>query len=119
MQGDFSVIGSEFVNFISTTVTCRILRKARTAGVLKDRTYGEMMDDLSEAWRRTGSPESPSSGDNFWIHTLKESFELMEALGLSTPVEAAAPKKRGRPKKNPEVVNTPARPRGLPRENRT
>lgn len=26
-QGDFSVIGSEFVNFISTAATCRIIKK--------------------------------------------------------------------------------------------
>ena len=35
VQGDFSVIGSEFVNFITTVMTCRIIRKATRAGLLK------------------------------------------------------------------------------------
>ena len=28
VQGDFSLVGSEFINFVSTVATCRILRKA-------------------------------------------------------------------------------------------
>jgi hypothetical protein len=47
VQGDFAVIGSEFVNFISTVATCRILRKARKAGSLDYMSYGELMNDLS------------------------------------------------------------------------
>ncbi len=27
-QGDFSVMGNEFINFLSTVATCRIIRKA-------------------------------------------------------------------------------------------
>ena len=33
VQGDFSVIGDEFVNYISTVATCRIIRKARQCGL--------------------------------------------------------------------------------------
>lgn len=33
VQGDFSVIGDEFVNYISTVATCRIIRKARKCGL--------------------------------------------------------------------------------------
>lgn len=29
VQNDFSVIGNEFINFISTVATCRIIRKER------------------------------------------------------------------------------------------
>jgi hypothetical protein len=32
VQGDFSLIGSEFINFIPAVAACRILRKARSAG---------------------------------------------------------------------------------------
>ena len=77
VQNDFSVIGSEFINFIATTATCRILNKARDKG-----------------------PADPSSDDEYWIHTLKNSFQLMEALGLSKPVPAPPKRKRGRPRKN-------------------
>ena len=49
VQGDFSVIGSEFVNFITTVMTCRIIRKATRVGLLNKISYGDLMDDLSSA----------------------------------------------------------------------
>jgi len=116
VQGDFSVIGSEFINFISTVATCRIIRKARTAGLLENMSYGDLMDDLSSAWRMVDAPSPPRSDDGYWVHTLNIVFEKLEALGLSIPVPKPAPKKRGRPKKNPES-NEPKRPRGRPRKN--
>jgi transposase len=116
VQGDFSVIGSEFINFISTLVTCRIIRKARIAGLLKKMTYGEMMDDLSSAWRMADAPSLPKSDDGFWVHTLYTVFEILEALELSVPVPMQTPKKRGRPRKHPEV-SEPKRSRGRPRKN--
>lgn len=116
VQGDFSVIGSEFINFISTIATCRILRKARTVGLLKEMSYGDLMDDLSSAWRMSDAPDSPKSDDGYWVHTLKTVFEELEALELSTPVFKPAPKKRGRPRKTQEP-DKPKRPRGRPRKN--
>jgi transposase len=116
VQGDFSVIGSEFVNFISTLVTCRIIRRARIAGLLKKVTYGELMDDLSSAWRMVDAPSPPKSDDGYWVHTLNMVLAELEALGLSVPVPAPVPKKRGRPRKNPEV-REPKRLRGRPRKN--
>ena len=116
VQGDFSVIGSEFINFIATLITCRIIRKARVAGLLKKMTYGELMDDLSSAWRMVDAPTPPKSDDGYWVHTLKTVFAELEALGLSTPAPEQLPKKRGRPRKNPEV-SEPKRPRGRPRKN--
>ena len=91
VQGDFSLIGSEFINFISTVATCRIIRKARTVGLLGKMSYGEMMDDLSSAWRRIDAPKIPASDDGYWIHTLKTVYEELEALGLSTPVPKPTP----------------------------
>lgn len=116
VHGDFSVIGSEFINFIATVATCRILRKAKKAELLGGMSYGDLMDDLSSAWRRTDAPVSPKSDDGFWIHTTQDVFAELEALGLSEPVPKPEPKKRGRPRKNPETVK-PKRPRGRPRKN--
>jgi hypothetical protein len=116
VQGDFSVIGSEFINFISTLVTCRIIRKARTAGVLKDKSYGDLMDDLNSAWRMVDAKDPPKSDDRYWVHTLKFVLEDMEKLGLSVPVPKPEPKKRGRPRKTPETLK-PNRPRGRPKKN--
>jgi transposase len=116
VQGDFSVIGSEFINFISTLITCRVIRKARIAGLLKKMTYGELMDDLSSAWRMVDAPTPPKSDDGYWVHTLKTVFEELEVLELSAPAPKHEPKKRGRPRKKPDVYE-PKRPIGRPRKN--
>jgi len=116
VQGDFSVIGSEFVNFISTVATCRIIRKAREVGILDKMTYADMMDDLSEVWRMVDAPGDAASDDNYWVHPMKYALEELEMLGLSKPVPKPEPKRRGRPPKNPQVVK-PKRPRGRPRKN--
>jgi len=117
-QGDFSVIGSEFVNFISTVATCRIIKKAEQAGLLGQMSYGDLMDDLSSAWRKVDAPVEPSTDDGCWVHTLKTVFEELEALGLSKPVPKPEPKKRGRkPKPKDQTDLKPKRPRGRPRKN--
>ena len=115
VQGDFSVIGSEFVNFITTVMTCRIIRKATRAGLLNKMSYGDLMDDLSSAWRKADAPQKPKTDDGCWVHTLQIVFEELEALGLSEPVPKPEPKKRGRKKKEPEVSKA-KRPRGRPRK---
>lgn len=115
VQGDFSVLGNEFVNYISTVATCRIIRKARQCGLLEKVSYGDLMDDLSSAWRRTDAPPEPRLDDGYWVHTLKGVFEELEALGLSIPEPKPEPKKRGRKPKNPDAVK-PKRPRGRPRK---
>ena len=115
VQGDFSLIGSEFINFVSTVLTCRMLRKAREAGLLEKVSYGELLDDLSTAWRMVDSPEAPATDDGCWVHTLRYVFDELEALGLSMPIPKPAPKKRGRPRKNPGDINQ-KRPRGRPRK---
>ncbi len=116
---DFAVIGSEFVNFISTVATCRIIRKAEnTGGLLKQMSYGELMDDLSSAWRRADAPAEPSSDDGFGVHTIQTAMEELEALGLSKPASKPEPKKRERkPKPKDQVEIKPKRPHGRPRKN--
>lgn len=99
VQGDFTVIGSEYVNFIATLATCRMIRKARLAGLLKNMSFGELLDDLNSAWRKTSAPTPPSSDDGYWVHTLMCVFDELEALGLSIPAPKPEPKKRGRPPK--------------------
>ena len=117
VQGDFSVIGSEFVNFISTVMTCRILRKLEQTDLLKEMSYGDLMDDLSSAWRRTDGPEAPKSSDGAWVHTIRKVMEELEVLELSEPDPQPEPKKRGRKPKavNPTEVK-PKRKRGRPRK---
>ena len=116
VQGDFSLMGSEFINFISTVLTCRLIQKARNAGLLNKMSYKDLMDDLSSAWRMVDAPDPPHSDDSYWVHTIVSVFEELEALDLSIPLPKPAPKKRGRPKKEP-TEQKPKRPRGRPRKN--
>lgn len=114
VQNDYSVIGNEFVNTITSIITNRMIQKAEKAGLLKDNTYGELLDDLNEAWRMKSGPLEAHSDDEFWVHTLMQTYETLEALGLSIPPVKPEPKKRGRPRKNPSVESKPKRPRGRP-----
>ena len=120
VQGDFSVIGGEFINFISTVATCRIIRKAQDAGLLDKMSFGELMDDLASAWRKTDAPAEAATDDNGWVHTLQIVFDELEALGLSKPVPKPEPKKRGRkPKPKDQTEPKPKRKRGRPRKDST
>ncbi len=81
VQGDFSLMGSEFINFISTVLTCRLIQKARDAGLLNKMSYKDLMDDLSSAWRMVDAPAPPHSDDSYWVHTIVSVFEELETLG--------------------------------------
>ena len=121
VQGDFSVIGSEFINFIATVAVCRIIRKARDTKLLNEVSYGDLMDDLSSAWRKVdvtteNTGDIPSSDDGCWVHTLPMVFEELETLGLSKPAANSEPKRKGRLKKKANLAK-PKRPRGRPRKN--
>lgn len=98
VHGDFSIHGSEFVNFISTLITSRIICKATDAGIFEDMTYGDMMDDLNTSWRKktASRDELPSEEDDLWIHTLPMVMELLVKLGLAKGTPKPEPKKRGR-----------------------
>jgi hypothetical protein len=117
VQGDFSLIGAEFVNFIATLMTSRMVRKASNVKLLDVMTYGDLMEDLSSAWRKSNSMESPRSCDKKWVHTLPSVLLLLEKLGLSEPL-IKEPKKRGRPKKVRTTPEKPKRPRGRPKKNK-
>lgn len=119
VQGDFSLIGAEFINFISTVLTCRLVRKAREAGLLDKMSFDSLMDDLNSSWRQTSENEdAPRTDDGKWVHTLANVFESLEALHLSVPVPKPAPKKRDRPRTKQDVVK-PKRPRGRPKKTDT
>lgn len=69
VQDDFSVWGDEFLNFIATLLTCRILQRLEKAKLLDDASYSDVMDDLSSAWRRTDALAAPHSDDEGWVHS--------------------------------------------------
>ncbi len=117
VQNDDSVIGSELINFICTIVECRIRHKAQEMDLFKDLTYADLIADLNMAVRRTDAPYPPKRKDKYWRSKPTEKiFEEMEALGLSEAPPKPAPKKQGRPPKNPGE-QAPKRPKGRPRKN--
>lgn len=115
VHGDFSVYGKEFINFISTLITTRVIKKEHEAGLLDKMSYGDILEDLNDAWRMTGAPISAKSNDGYWVNVLPSVIEILEKLGLSEPSPKPEPKKRGRPRKEKE--EKPKRPRGRPRKN--
>lgn len=127
VQGDFSVRGSEFINFLTTVLTCRMRHKAQRAGLLGKLSYRDLLEDLGTAWRKVEGPLPPKSDDEYWVADYKGAFTLMEALGLSdagirskrpddvTHEGVVIPRKPGRPRVRPEFVG-PKRPRGRPRK---
>ncbi len=117
VQGDFSIWGSEFVNFIATVITSRMVKKANEQKLLDKFTYGELMDELEHIRRKTTAPAPAKSDDAYWVHPFKDGLEILEKLGLSEPVESIwrDPKPKGRPKTKPEFIG-PKRPRGRPRK---
>lgn len=118
VQGDFSVIGSEFVNFISTLITNRIINHARECGVLDEMSYGDMMEDLNSVWRYTDAPQAPSRSDGGWAHSIPSDIELMEKLKLSSVSYTEQKKKESEEKEalKEDAEKQVKRPRGRPRK---
>ena len=140
VQGDFSVYGLEFVNFICTLLTCRIMNKASDAGLLNEMSFANLLDDLNSAWRRTDCSihEKPMLQDGYWIHTIPKVEEILAKLDIALPnldeeakkkelqkqkrdekkavlAETSEPKHRGRPPKPVTEMPKPKRPVGRPR----
>ena len=125
VQNDFSVWGSEFVNFIATVLTCRLRRRAQRAGLLNRCSFQDLMEDLATAWRKVDGPQEPTSGDAYWVTDYPGVFDLLERLELVKPKESSktrpmvtvegieVPRKRGRPRVRP-VIYGPPRRRGRP-----
>lgn len=115
VQGDFEVIGSEFINLISTIITSRMVKAEKQAGLLEKDSYGQILEDLKDVWRLSDSEEQADVEDGSWVHTSNEDKDLLLKLGLAKGPNVPEPKKKGRPKKEPSPVEKPKRPRGRPR----
>ena len=125
VQSDYAVRGSEFIDFIATVLTRRIVDRMAKAGVLDDNTYGDVIDDLRGCWRssKTQVNTKPSVQDELWCRLLKKDEDLLVTLGLATLPDnkpALPPKQRGRPKKGTTTDasskdETPRRKPGRPR----
>lgn len=75
IQGNFSIIGDEFINFISTVVTCCIIQTVRRCGLLEKFSYGDLMNDRSSAWKKVKASSESHADDGFWVNTLQCVFQ--------------------------------------------
>lgn len=129
VQNNFSVQGNEFVNFLCTLATFRILNLMAKKKQLENMTYGQLIDELDCAQRSSKAPldVEPSKDDGYWDNK-DFGYAVLESLDLCKPTNGRrnnsansningekAKRPRGRPRKEkPELVG-PKRPVGRPR----
>lgn len=92
-HSDYSVYGTEFVNFLSVVLTYRILNDMEKKGVLEKYTYGKAMAKLARA------KKIRIDGKYSLIRLNPSTMELLETLGI-TEKEKTEKRKRGRPRKS-------------------
>lgn len=95
VQDDYSVIGSEFCDFLSTVLTFRMLKAFDRAGLLAKTTYSRLLSVLRRA-KRIRWP------DGEWrpIRITPSQESVLRALSLLPPLPP--PRKPGRPRKSPQ-----------------
>ena len=94
VHDDYSVIGSEFCDFMSTLLTFRLINAFDNVKLLEHMTYKMIMSSLTRA-KKVKIP----GGDWQLIKINPSLVDILQKLGiLETPV--SIPKKRGRPKKS-------------------
>ena len=95
VQSDYSVIGSEFCDFLATVLTFRLLKAFDKAGLLKKMNYSRIMSLLKRAKKvRVGE-------DGEWrlIKVNPKLEEMLAALGLAPKADVPQGRKPGRPRK--------------------
>lgn len=113
VHSDYSVIGSEFINFFASVMTVRLVNRFDDCGLFKTMSYAGVMSELATAKKA----KLPGSDSWDFVRTTVHAMDTMKTLGLvqdDKPV--AAPRKRGRPRKAVDP-NQPKRRPGRPRKN--
>ena len=93
VQDDYSVIGSEFCDFLSTLLTFRLIKAFDRANLLEERTYKKIMSILDRA------KKVRTAGQDWQMIRLNPAHvEILQELGLVPKPEEPPKKKPGRPK---------------------
>lgn len=93
VQDDYSVIGSEFCDFLSTVLTFRLLKSFDKAKLLDDHTYKKLMSVLIRA------KKIRVEGEDWQLVRMNPShLEILQRLGLISKPKEPPKRKRGRPK---------------------
>ena len=108
VQDDYSVIGSEFCDFLSTVLTFRLIKAFDKAELLENRTYKKLMSILVRA-------KKARIEDGSWqlIRMNPSHIEVLQSLSLVPKPEDPPKKKRGRP------AGSKNRPKEAPESNGT
>ena len=94
VHDDYSVIGSEFCDFLSTVLTFRLIKRFDEAKALEKNTYKRIMSILTRAKKVN------LDGGNWTLIKINPSHEeLLQALCILPKKEEQPKKKRGRPRK--------------------
>jgi len=94
VHDDYSVIGSEFCDFLATVLTFRLIKRFDEAKSLEKYTYKRIMSILTKAKKVN------LDGGNWTLIKLNPSHEeLLKNLGIIPKQEEQPAKKRGRPRK--------------------
>jgi len=94
VHDDYSVIGSEFCDFLSTLLTFRLIKAFDNSKLLEHMTYKMIMSSLKRA-KKVKIP----GGDWQLIKINPSLVENLQKLGI-LEMPTSIPKKRGRPKKS-------------------
>ena len=79
--------------------------------LLKEMTYQELMENLTDAWRLVNVPEEAHDNDGNRNHMSEEIFPELEAMGFPIPIPKHVQKKTGSPRKNHlSNLNAPGKP---------
>lgn len=103
VQTDFSVIGSEFINFFAAVITCRIVEKMSNSGVLDRASYKTVMSDLFSADRYVDHADDPKEDDEYWVHTGPKAKKELVALGLAKATQKETDKAKDTKKSKTEA----------------
>ena len=53
-------------------------------------TYGDLMDDLKQCWKKVDTPAEPANDDECWVHTFEDEAEeegpQAQESGRLTPI---------------------------------
>ena len=97
VQDDYSVIGSEFCDFLSTLLTFRLIDAFDKAGLLEDYTYRKILSVLIRAKKACVGSE------NWQLVRMNPShLEILQKLDLIPKPEEPPKKKPGRPQRKQE-----------------
>lgn len=93
VQDDYSVIGSEFIDFLSTLLTFRLINAFDKAELLENNTYKKLMSVLTRA------KKARADGRQWQMVRMNPShLKILQELELIPKPEEPPKRKRGRPK---------------------